>query len=146
MSTVEQDGMPRDVIVGPRTKGLRLSEEQTGDRVLTGGDRAITGPLFSWPLLTLDDDALRHNITTVAEVCRRAGVAHAPHVKTSMSAAIYGRQVAAGAWGAIVATPSHLRTVHAWGARRIARLRQQRQNRAAVDVATPDPTTPFGRA
>jgi D-serine deaminase-like pyridoxal phosphate-dependent protein len=75
----------------------------------------IDDPTLSWPLLTLDEAALDHNIATVAGVFAAAGVEHAPHVKTHMSRAIWERQVAAGAWGATVATPAQLRTALGWG-------------------------------
>ena len=75
----------------------------------------IDDPKFSWPLLTLDEAALDHNITTVAGVFASAGVEHAPHVKAHMSRAIWERQVAAGAWGATVATPAQLRAALGWG-------------------------------
>ncbi|MFE7504614.1 alanine racemase [Promicromonospora sp. NPDC057488] len=75
----------------------------------------IDDPRFSWPLLTLDEPALDHNIATVAGAFAAAGVEHAPHVKTHMSRQIWERQVAAGAWGATVATPAQLRTALGWG-------------------------------
>ncbi|MFI2362800.1 alanine racemase [Promicromonospora sp. NPDC019610] len=75
----------------------------------------IDDPSFSWPLLTLDEPALDHNIATVAGAFAAAGVEHAPHVKTHMSRQIWERQVAAGAWGATVATPAQLRTALGWG-------------------------------
>jgi len=75
----------------------------------------IDDPTFTWPLLTLDEAALDHNITTVAGAFAAGGVEHAPHVKTHMSRGIWERQAAAGAWGATVATPAQLRTVLGWG-------------------------------
>jgi D-serine deaminase-like pyridoxal phosphate-dependent protein len=75
----------------------------------------IDDPTFTWPSLTLDEAALDHNIATVAGAFAGAGVEHAPHVKTHMSRQIWERQVAAGAWGATVATPAQLRTALGWG-------------------------------
>ncbi|GAB2485084.1 amino acid deaminase [Promicromonospora xylanilytica] len=75
----------------------------------------IDDPTSTWPLLTLDEAALDHNIATVARVLAEGGVEHAPHVKTHMSREIWERQAAAGAWGATVATPAQLRTVLGWG-------------------------------
>ncbi|WP_435736763.1 alanine racemase [Cellulosimicrobium sp. PMB13] len=117
-------------VVGPRTKGLRLDAPATVAEVLTpvtaadSGSSAPRGPRitddrFSWPLLTLDDAALDHNVGLVARLCAERGVEHAPHVKTAMSRALYARQVAAGAWGATVATPGQLRTVRDWGSERV---------------------------
>lgn len=75
----------------------------------------IDDPTSTWPLLTLDEAALDHNIATVARVLAEGGVEHAPHVKTHMSREIWARQAAAGAWGATVATPAQLRTALGWG-------------------------------
>jgi D-serine deaminase-like pyridoxal phosphate-dependent protein len=75
----------------------------------------IDDPTFTWPLLTLDEAALDHNIATVAGAFASGGVEHAPHVKTHMSRQVWERQVAAGAWGATVATPAQLRTALGWG-------------------------------
>ncbi len=61
----------RDV-VGPRTKGLRLPAETTVGDVLAGSPR-VTDGAFSWPLLTLDDATLDHNVRTVARVCAERG-------------------------------------------------------------------------
>ncbi|WP_418277505.1 alanine racemase [Isoptericola jiangsuensis] len=78
----------------------------------------IDDPGRSWPLLTVDREALEHNVATVAAAVSAAGAEHAPHVKTHMSRSIWARQSAAGAWGATVATPGQLRTVRSWGVRR----------------------------
>lgn len=75
---------------------------------------SIDDPRFTWPLLTLDEAALDHNISTVARAFAAAGVEHAPHVKTHMSRAIWERQAAAGAWGATVATPAQLKVALGW--------------------------------
>jgi D-serine deaminase-like pyridoxal phosphate-dependent protein len=75
----------------------------------------IDDPTFTWPLLTLDEAALDHNIATVAGAFASAGVEHAPHVKTHMSREIWERQAAPGVWGATVATPAQLRTALGWG-------------------------------
>ena len=109
-------------LVGPRTKGLRLSsprplEELRAD--LREHPRPLDDDLFGLPLLTLDDAALAHNIGTMARACVEYDVLHAPHVKTPMSADIWARQEAAGAWAATVAMPHQLRAVRDWGARRV---------------------------
>jgi D-serine deaminase-like pyridoxal phosphate-dependent protein len=105
-------------VVGPRTKGLRLDDAATVADVLAGSPR-LTDGAFSWPLLALDDATLDHNVGVVARVCAERGVEHAPHVKTTMSRALYARQAAAGAWGATVATPAQLRAVRDWGVPRV---------------------------
>ncbi|WP_402464411.1 alanine racemase [Isoptericola aurantiacus] len=79
----------------------------------------IDDPGLTWPLLTLDDAAVRHNVATVAAVVAAHGAEHAPHVKTHMSPGLWERQRDAGAWGATVATPAQLRTAVGWGAARL---------------------------
>lgn len=105
-------------MVDQATKGLRISSEVTPASIAQGQPR-IDDDVFSWPLLTLSDEALTHNINTMAQACREHVVLHAPHVKTAMSPQLYARQEAAGAWGPTVANPGQLRTVHAWGVSRI---------------------------
>ena len=100
--------------LGPRTKGLRLAAPVEGG-TLAAGRPEVTGPQFSWPLLTLDDAAIEHNLALMARLCEEAGVEHAPHVKTAMSPQLFARQQAHGAWGATVANPAQLRTVRDWG-------------------------------
>jgi D-serine deaminase-like pyridoxal phosphate-dependent protein len=56
------------------------------------------------PLLTLDLDALAHNVDTMAAWCREAGVDLAPHGKTTMAPEIWRQQLDAGAWGITLAT------------------------------------------
>ena len=105
-----------------RTKGLRLREPVPADGLdeeLRARPLPLDGGLFSWPLLTIDDAALTHNIGTMADLCGRYGVWHAPHVKTHMCRAIWERQAAAGAWAATVATPTQVRTVVDWEAKRV---------------------------
>jgi D-serine deaminase-like pyridoxal phosphate-dependent protein len=113
---------------GPRTKGLRLDADvpvaalrarlAAAAEARPGAGVHVDGGLFSWPLLTLDDAALAHNVAAAARVLAARGVEHAPHVKTHMSRPLWERQAAAGAWGATVATPAQLRTLRDWGVRR----------------------------
>ncbi|SEE99980.1 alanine racemase [Ruania alba] len=101
-------------ILDTHLKGLNV-DPGTSVPELLAGTPSITDDVFSWPLLTLSEVALEHNIQTMASVCADAGVLHAPHVKTAMSQELYARQAGAGAWGATVATPAQLRAVRSWG-------------------------------
>jgi D-serine deaminase-like pyridoxal phosphate-dependent protein len=60
--------------------------------------------VLSTPALSLDLDAVTHNIDTMAAWCAGAGVDLAPHGKTTMMPEIWRRQLDAGAWGITVAT------------------------------------------
>jgi D-serine deaminase-like pyridoxal phosphate-dependent protein len=70
---------------------------------------------FGTPLLTLDADALEHNIATMAQFCATHAVSHAPHGKTTMAPQLFARQLAAGAWGITAATFAHVRAYRAFG-------------------------------
>lgn len=74
---------------------------------------------FVGPLVVLDDDALTHNLTTMAGWCARHGMAHQPHGKTTMAPQLFARQLALGAWGITAATVSQLRVYRAFGVRRV---------------------------
>ncbi|NKZ05572.1 alanine racemase [Actinomadura latina] len=83
--------------------------------------RAARLPLdgFGTPLLTLDAGALDHNVRTMAEWTRDAGLLLAPHGKTTMAPALWRRQLDAGAWGITVANLPQLRVARAFGVRSV---------------------------
>jgi D-serine deaminase-like pyridoxal phosphate-dependent protein len=58
----------------------------------------------STPALSIDLDAVAHNIATMATWCAEAGVDLAPHGKTTMMPTIWQQQLDAGSWGITVAT------------------------------------------
>ncbi|SDK79553.1 D-serine deaminase, pyridoxal phosphate-dependent [Arthrobacter sp. ov407] len=94
----------------------KLIESQGG----ADGDFAakiVRGPAY--PQLRLDSDALDNNIRVMAEWCRKRGVELAPHVKTTMSAPIIERQLAAGAVRVTVATVDQVASALAWGHDRV---------------------------
>ena len=69
--------------------------------------------------MTLDADALEHNLAVMAGFCRAHGVSLAPHGKTTMAPQLFARQLEAGAWGITCATPAHLRVYRAFGVPRV---------------------------
>ena len=74
---------------------------------------------LEYPVLVLHEDELLHNITTMADYCRRHRVELAPHAKTSLSPQLIWRQIEAGAWGATAATAAQVRGLLAIGVPRI---------------------------
>lgn len=74
---------------------------------------------WNYPQLRLDVTALDDNIATMAAWCAQRDVRLAPHVKTTMSAPIIERQLAAGAVALTVATYSQAATLASWGHPRI---------------------------
>jgi D-serine deaminase-like pyridoxal phosphate-dependent protein len=71
------------------------------------------------PLLTLDAGALDHNLRTMAAWCREAGVALAPHAKTTMAPALWQAQLDAGAVGITLANLPQLHVARAFGVQRL---------------------------
>lgn len=69
------------------------------------GSNALTGT-FPLPLLLVKAEELEHNIQLMADWCAARGLSLAPHAKTTMAPAIVERQLAAGAWGITVASPT----------------------------------------
>ncbi|MGV9267804.1 alanine racemase [Kitasatospora sp. NPDC003701] len=85
-------------------------------------DYLATGPTlagFGTPLLTLDAAALDHNVRTMADWCAKAGVALAPHGKTTMAPALWQAQLDAGSHGITLANLPQVRVARAFGVQRI---------------------------
>ncbi|MEV7028351.1 alanine racemase, partial [Kitasatospora sp. NPDC093558] len=70
---------------------------------------------FVGPIMTIDADALDHNVETVATWCAERGVRLAPHAKTTMAPQLWERQLDAGAWGLTAANTAQLRVYRAFG-------------------------------
>jgi len=94
---------------------LGLSRGELAARI----DEGLPARSLPTPVVTLSDAAVTHNVTTMAEWCREAGVGLAPHGKTTMSLELWRRQVDAGAWGITVATPWQLSVALEWGIPRV---------------------------
>lgn len=71
------------------------------------------------PLFTLSEPGLAHNIATMAQWCADRGVELAPHGKTTMSPALWQRQLEAGGWGITVANSYQLTVARAFGVPRV---------------------------
>ncbi|ABM16132.1 MULTISPECIES: alanine racemase [Mycolicibacterium] len=69
------------------------------------------------PVCVLRDEALTHNLQTMAGWCRDRGVELAPHGKTHMSPQLAARQLAAGACAVTVATIGQAAVYRAFGVR-----------------------------
>jgi D-serine deaminase-like pyridoxal phosphate-dependent protein len=74
---------------------------------------------FLPPVTVIDEAALDHNLTTMADLCARHGFAHAPHGKTTMAPQLFAKQFDRGAWGQTTANASQLRIYRAFGVSRI---------------------------
>ncbi|MBF6620266.1 MAG: hypothetical protein ITG02_08560 [Patulibacter sp.] len=85
--------------------------------------RVLDGDL-PFPALVLRQDAVRQNIVVMHAYCAEAGVALAPHGKTTMAPQLFARQLDQGAWGLTAATPAHLRVYCHVGVKRIVYANQ----------------------
>lgn len=74
---------------------------------------------FTTPVLTLDADALEHNLSALGTYAARHDLAFAPHGKTCMSPQLFRRQLEHGAWGITAAVPHQARVYRAFGIQRI---------------------------
>jgi D-serine dehydratase len=71
------------------------------------------------PACVLRCGAVEGNITHFQRFATERGVLLCPHAKTSMSPALFGRQLAAGCWGLTFATCAQLEVARRYGVRRV---------------------------
>jgi D-serine deaminase-like pyridoxal phosphate-dependent protein len=102
-----------------RFKGLPLIAE--GHTIREAADLGLNlfEDGFLGPVLTLDEEAVEHNIMTMAKWCADRGVELAPHAKTTMAPQLWARQLAAGGWGLTAASAAQLRVYRAFGVSRV---------------------------
>ncbi|MET0789109.1 MAG: alanine racemase [Cellulomonas sp.] len=106
------------LLLGPTTKGVWAPTPVTRSEFVAAGHTLFDGSL-TWPVLTLDADAVAHNIAELAAFTAAHGLAFAPHGKTTMSPELFAAQLDAGAWGITVATGNQLLAAHSFGVRRL---------------------------
>ncbi|KZB84259.1 amino acid deaminase [Amycolatopsis regifaucium] len=98
--------------VAPSLSGLTIGEAAArGAKLFDDG--------FLGPFVVLDEEALEHNLRTMADWCAERGVALAPHGKTTMAPQLFERQLEHGSWGITCANAGHLRIYRAFGVSRI---------------------------
>ncbi|MER7759116.1 amino acid deaminase [Streptomyces sp. NPDC097619] len=110
-----------DEPVDHRFKGLPPDAEAAGLTVgkLAAQARDLFTGGFTTPVLTLDAEALEHNLTALQEYSTRHGLAFAPHGKTCMAPQLFARQLEHGAWGITAAVPHQARVYRAFGIERV---------------------------
>lgn len=92
-----------------------LQNQNVGD-FLAG---APTLAQLQTPVLVLDAQAMESNMRKFASWCTAHGVLAAPHGKTTMSPALWQRQIDHGAWAITLANSHQLRVARAFGLSRI---------------------------
>ncbi|MFD5506301.1 amino acid deaminase [Streptomyces sp. NPDC127051] len=110
-----------DEPVDHRFKGLPPDAERANLTVgqLAAEKRDLYSGGFTTPVLTLDAEALEHNLTALGTYAARHGLAFAPHGKTCMAPQLFRRQLDHGAWGITAAVPHQARVYRAFGIQRI---------------------------
>ena len=99
----------------------------------------------SLPALVIHRAALEHNIRWMQDFVSRSGAELAPHGKTSMTPALFRRQLAQGAWGITLASAVQTCTAYARGVRRVLMANQLvgRANMALIAGLQQDPAFEF---
>jgi D-serine dehydratase len=111
-------GHDGDLVLDASFKGIPLGTRTRLADLATRRWNVPAGDL-SLPVMTLDRDAVEDNIAAMAAYCRRHGARLAPHGKTTMSAQLFRRQLAAGAWAITAATPTQAWRMRESGIQRI---------------------------
>ncbi|MDM9559798.1 amino acid deaminase [Bordetella petrii] len=95
----------------------------------------------SLPVAVLYEARVRHNLQWMQRFMEAYGVKLAPHGKTTMSPALFHRQLAAGAWGITLATAPQAHAAYRHGVRRVLMANQLvgRANMALVAGLLRDP-------
>lgn len=113
------DGHLTDGQVDWRAKGLLWPGDPVADEDFAAAGYALFDGPFTWPVLVARRSAIAANVRTLADFCRKHGLAFAPHGKTTMAPALFQAQLAAGAWGITVATANQAMVCRAIGVERV---------------------------
>jgi D-serine deaminase-like pyridoxal phosphate-dependent protein len=105
----------REERVDWRFKGLPAAVQGMTIAEVAGAGLNLFEDGFTPPVMTIDAEALEHNLVTMADWCRGRGLAHAPHGKTTMAPQLYARQFDHGVWGQTCANAAQLRVYRAFG-------------------------------
>jgi D-serine dehydratase len=100
---------------------------------------------ISLPAAVLYESRVRHNLDWMQEFMRAYQVQLAPHGKTTMSPALFHRQLDGGAWGITLATAPQVNAAYRYGVRRILMANQLigRANMALIAQLLRDPAFEF---
>lgn len=137
-----------DPELGPWLKGWPLQTPPCPRSRVAGQGWRVLGGDLPLPLAVLHRPRLRHNLGWMQALADGAGVALAPHGKTTMAPALFQAQLAAGAWGITFASVGQLAIGVASGVRRALIANQVLQAAdlhalAALHRAHPDLRAPF---
>jgi D-serine deaminase-like pyridoxal phosphate-dependent protein len=105
--------------IDARFKGFAPSAFGQTTEAIVATRPSLFGGTFVPPIMVMRDDALQHNVATMAEYARETGVELAPHGKTTLAPSLWRRQIEAGAWGVSVGTTSQAVLCRSFGIPRV---------------------------
>lgn len=108
-----------DVVIDWRCKGFPMLPAKTTVSAFVAGKPSLFDAGFTWPIMALRSSAIENNVRVLAQWCSSSGISLAPHGKTTMTPALFARQLAAGAWAMTAATPWQVRAYRAFGVPRV---------------------------
>jgi len=108
-----------DELIDWRFKGFPALAPSTTVSAFVAAKPLLFEAGFEWPVMALRDSAIEHNVEVLAHWCSDRGISLAPHGKTTMTPALFARQLAAGAWAMTAATPWQVRAYRAFGVPRV---------------------------
>lgn len=116
--------MMMEPLLDGRTKGLPAGIDPLDPRTIGTRGFNVMREDLPLPLALLKASSLDHNARWMRAFLASAGVAIAPHGKTTMSPELFARQMADGAWGITVATVQQLRVCRDAGIARVLMANQ----------------------
>ncbi|AOB32326.1 amino acid deaminase [Bordetella sp. H567] len=139
------DSTPCYPPVDPVGKGLGALPAGCTPTQVAGLGWNLLAEDVSLPVAVLYESRIRHNLAWMQEFMRAYRVQLAPHGKTTMSPALFHRQLQGGAWGITLATAPQVHAAYRYGVRRILMANQLvgRANMALVAQMLEDPAFQF---
>lgn len=108
----------------PTGKGLGDVAHEPGIQDVSSLGWNLLAESVSLPVAVLSEARLAHNLEWMKRFISAYGLKLAPHGKTTMSPALFHRQMDYGAWGITLATAPQVQAAYAYGIRRILMANQ----------------------
>lgn len=125
--------MPKENNLQNNLKSRPLSPAGKGLGDVTARPLVVEAGTLGWQLLreevslpvaVLSESRLQHNLQWMKSFISTYGLKLAPHGKTTMSPALFHRQIEEGAWGITLATAPQVQAAYEFGVRRVLMANQ----------------------
>ncbi len=141
---VEENNLQSNLAFRPLTptgKGLGDVTAQPVVAAVAGQGWNLLREDISLPVAVLSERRVQHNLQWMKSFIDSYGLKLAPHGKTTMSPALFHRQLAQGAWGITLATAPQVQAAYHFGVRRVILANQLvgRANMAIISRLLQDP-------